>query len=82
MYTFTAVAGQNLTLNVSSVATIPVNTALNVAVVNSAGTVVSQTKTSTSATLSLTNLAADTYSVRVSPALPCTSTLQIALQQD
>lgn len=82
MYTFTAIAGQNMTLNVSSVATVPVNTALNVSVVNSAGTVVSQTRTSTSATLSLTSLAADTYSVRVSPVVPCTSALQIALQQD
>jgi hypothetical protein len=83
MYTFVASAGQNLTVNFSGITTTPANSELGMSVVNSAGTVVNQTVTSgASATLNLTNLAADTYSVRVWPAIASTSTLQIVLQQD
>jgi hypothetical protein len=80
---FTATTGENVTVNVSGVTTVPANTPVSVYVYNSAHNVVSNpvtnTTTTTGTTINLTNLAADTYRIFVSPQTPATVSLQVAL---
>jgi large repetitive protein len=76
---FTATAGQTLALNVANVVTTPANTSISIIVYNSGGTVIASTTTTTGATLNLPNLAADTYTAFIAPAVPATSTMQVTL---
>jgi hypothetical protein len=78
--TFTATAGETLALQIGGVTTTPANTTVTVIVYNSAGTQIASATTQTGATLNLTNLAAGTYNVFITPQTPATGTLQLTLQ--
>jgi hypothetical protein len=77
---FTATAGQTLTLNMSSIVTTPSGRGMSMFVYNAAGSQVASTSGTTGATLNLTNLAAGTYDVLLQPGNAATATLAVAVQ--
>jgi YD repeat-containing protein len=76
---FTAMGGQTEVLNVSGITTTPSGGSIGVQVLNSAGIQVTSTSTTTGATLNLPNLAADTYTVLLSPSTAIASIMQVTL---
>jgi YD repeat-containing protein len=74
---FTATAGETVALAVSGVTTTPANTSVNIQVYNASGSQVASASTATGTTLNMTNLAAGTYQVLISPAYPATSAMQV-----
>jgi large repetitive protein len=78
--TFSAIAGQNLAVNVSGISSSPANTSYTVTVYNSAATSVASGSTTTGTTLNLPSLAAGTYHVLIAPLTPATATMQATLE--
>ena len=78
--TFTATAGQNLSVTVNSIATTPSGKYLQIRVLNSSGTQITATGTTTGATLNLTNLAAGTYNVMLQSTEAATATMNVTVQ--
>jgi YD repeat-containing protein len=80
VFTFTATAGQILALDISGITTVPASTYMTLTIYNSAGSTVASTTVQSGSTFNLPNLAADTYTVWVTPQYPVTGTLQITLE--
>lgn len=74
---FSAAAGQSVTLNFGSITTTPANSAVTVSVYNAGGALVASTTGSGSATLTLSDLGAGTYTVIVVPQNAATGSLQL-----
>jgi hypothetical protein len=72
---FTATAGENVTLTVSGIATVPASTYVWVYVYNAAGTQVGSASGLTTATVNLSSLAAGTYTVLITPTYPVTASM-------
>jgi YD repeat-containing protein len=80
MYTFTATAGQIVTLRIASMAMLPANGEVVLRVFNPAGSQVNtMTVTSTPATLNLTGLVAGTYGITIVPTYAATGSVQLTL---
>jgi large repetitive protein len=80
--TFNVTAGQMFGLYVGGITSTPANTSYTVTVYNSAGTSVATASTTSGTAFSLTNLAAGTYNVLITPATPATATMQATLSAD
>jgi len=78
--TFTATAGQNVAVTMSSIATTPSGKPVLMTVYNASGSWVGATNSATGITLNLTNLAAGTYSVLLTPLDAATATLSVKVQ--
>jgi hypothetical protein len=78
--TFTATAGQNVAVTMSSIATTPSSKPVLMTVYNASGGWVGATNSTTGITLNLTNLAAGTYSVLLTPLDAATATLSVKVQ--
>jgi hypothetical protein len=78
---FTLSSAQTVAVNLGSIAVTPAGTSLTLSVYNSSNAQVgTPVSTSTGATVNVTNLAAGTYSVLVTPAIPVTGSLQVGYQ--
>jgi YD repeat-containing protein len=77
---FNVTAGQSLTINFTSVTTVPANTHLWIDIVNPGGTIIA-TAHGTSATRSVTlnNLSAGTYQIKVWPTNAVTTSMQVEI---
>lgn len=78
--TFNANAGQSLVLGINSIATTPSNSVVRIEIYHPNGNFLNSIGTSSSATFNLNNLAAGTYTIRMTPALGATGTLQVLIQ--
>jgi hypothetical protein len=78
--TFSIASAQTVTVTTSGISAIPANTLYSVVVYNSAGTSVGSTSTTSGNTLTLTSLAAGTYTILIAPQYPATATLQVTYQ--
>jgi large repetitive protein len=78
--TFTATAGETVYLTVGDITTVPTNTTISFYVYNPSGGTITNAGSTTGATVTLSNLAAGTYTVWISPAAPATATLQVSYQ--
>jgi YD repeat-containing protein len=78
--TFTTTARQNWSLILGSLNTTPAGAVLAVTVFNSAGAIVGNWSTTTSAALNMFDLPADSYFVWIVPQSPATTTTQITLR--
>jgi RNase P/RNase MRP subunit p29 len=76
---FTATAGQTVTVSASSIVTTPANQSVALTVYDASNTSVGNISGTGSATLNLTNLAAGTYTVVVVPSYAATATMQVTL---
>jgi YD repeat-containing protein len=83
LFSFTASSGQNMTITINSIVTVPSGNSINATVYNSSGTVVGPGVTQGSATqpitISLSSLVAGTYTIVVSPQFPTTETMQVTV---
>ncbi len=80
LLTFTATSGQSLALIMSSVATTPAGTYVDMDVFNPSGTQIVDSGGSSGATSNLSSLAAGTYEVLIAPRDAATGTLQVKIQ--
>jgi hypothetical protein len=78
--TFTIASAQTVTVTDSSISSSPASTTYAMTVYNSAGTSMGTASSTTGTTLTLTNLAAGTYNILISPGFPATATLQVNYQ--
>lgn len=76
---FTATAGQTVALNMNSITTTPANKYVQLYVFDSSGTQVGTANGTTSGTLNLPDLAADTYTVLVEPGDAATGSVTVEL---
>jgi len=72
---FTATAGENVTLTVSGITTVPASTYVYVYVYNAAGTQVGSANGLITATVNLSALPAGTYTVLITPTYPVTASM-------
>ncbi len=79
LLSFTATAGQNAAIDVSSISTSPANQSIAATVYGPSGTYVGAGSGSSPFTINLTNLAAGTYQVLIAPSYGATATLQAEL---
>jgi YD repeat-containing protein len=79
-FTFTASAGQPLVLSMSSVAMAPSGSSVRVEVYRPNGNFLDSLSISSAGSFNFTNLAAGTYTIRMTPALGATGTLQLLVQ--
>lgn len=77
--TFSATAGQDVTIAVRGIATTPANQYVTFYVYKPDGTQLTNARTQTGTTFSLTNLAAGTYTVRIIPDYASTAALTLTL---
>lgn len=80
VYAFTATAGQNASVNLSSVATAPVNQTVSLNIYNASGSQLASNPSAGSQTVNLTNLAAGTYRVVIVPWYGVTAAAQLLYQ--
>lgn len=76
---FSATAGQSLTLNLIGISSSPAGSAVTVSVYNPSGVLVTSSSGSTTTTLTLNNLSAGTYSVVITPQIGTTAAMQVSL---
>jgi YD repeat-containing protein len=79
-YTFTATAGESVTVSVASIATTPANTTVSATVYNANGTSVGSATSATSITINLSSLPAGTYTIVLVPSYAATGTMQVSYQ--
>lgn len=77
---FTATAGETVTLDASSIGTFPSGGTVTFSVYNSSGTLVGSTTGSSNTTLTLSDLPAGNYSLVISPPSGGTADLEVSLQ--
>ena len=78
---FSATAGENLSLEISSVVTTPAGNSLTATVYGPTGSSIASAPVSSTYTFNLSNLAAGNYSVVISPAYATTQTFTVTLTQ-
>jgi hypothetical protein len=78
LLTFTTTTTQTVTVHLSGLATVPSGNGVYFTITNSAGSNLASTTTSSSANLTLTNLAAGTYKVLIYPGAAVTSSMQVS----
>jgi trimeric autotransporter adhesin len=77
---FTITSTQTVTVTVSSISSTPASTSYTMTVYSSSGTSEASGSTTTGTTLTMTNLAAGTYNVLVTPQYPATASMQVSYQ--
>jgi hypothetical protein len=76
---FTATASQNISLQVTGISTTPSGRSVNVKVFNPSGNQIATASPTSSTTINLTNLAAGTYSILLTPANAAKASLNLEI---
>jgi hypothetical protein len=78
--TFTIASEQTITVTTTGINAMPANTTYDIVVYSSSGSSVGSTSTTSGDTLTLSDLAAGTYNVLITPQYPATSSVQVSYQ--